>query len=586
MRQIKRRMSAILSLVLALSLLTGCGGTGTQAPAQNNSPAAGRENVATDGNGWYLWDEDGAINLTGRGAESEHAMVASAKVEASQAGLSILKAGGNAIDAAIATAFALSVVEPNASGIGGGGHMLVYTADGDAHFIDFRGTAPASATLQTWNRKAYGGQAACIPAEVAGLWYVYEHFGSGKIEWADLLAPAIELAEEGFYVSPTLYKDILNTYDFSTTYEAFGDFITNDGLPYEVGDLYINTDQAKALHLIAEQGPDGFYKGEVAEAIVDSLQADGGFMTLEDLEDVQVRELDVVRGSYRGYELVSTPFGGSTTIEALQIMENYDISSMEFGSSELVNLYAEAFCASFRDRFDHLGDPEYQDIPFENLLSKSLAAERASQIKLGQITDFEKIKNITDYEDSHESLDTTHISVADEDGNMVACTQTINGIFGCKIVVEGYGFMLNNVMDAFSTSASRPNALAPGKTPNSSMSPMVVLKDGKPYLVIGTPGARHIITTMTEVLVDIIDYGMGVQEAVDAPRMFYDTEGILQHESRYSEDTITKLTDIGYELQEYDEFDKTFGSVQAIQYADGGLIGAADPRRDGKALGY
>ncbi len=590
----KKKISTLIALLLAFTLLLGgcgqgtTGGTSSDDTAENESTLSAT-GVVTDGEGWYLWDENTLeINRTDRGAVSENGMVAAAKLEASQAGVEILEAGGNAVDAAVAVAFALSVVEPNASGIGGGGHMLIYTADGEAHFIDFRGTAPAAATLQNWNRESTGGQAVTIPAEVAGLWYVYENYGSGNVTWAELLQPAIELAENGFYVSTTLYKDMLDSFDYMITNDCLGEVFLNDGLLYEVGDLFVNTAMAEALTLIAEEGPDAFYQGVIAEAIIDTIEEYGGFMTMDDLANVQVRELEVTTGTYRGYTLISSPFGGASVIEALNILENYDVSSMGYQTAETENLYAEAFQITFRDRFDYLGDPEYAAIPLLNLISKSFAKVRASQIVLGTMQTYETQTDILSYEDdSYESADTTHFSVADADGNMVACTQTINGIFGAKIAVSEYGFALNNVMDAFSTSTSSSNCVAPGKTPNSSMSPMIILdENGDPFMVLGTPGSRKIITTMVQVISNIIDFDMDLQDAIDAPRIFMDTTQTLQMESRFGDALAEAMEEMGYPVSVYDEYDKIFGSVQAIQFSGDTLIGGADPRRDGKAVGY
>lgn len=596
----KKTARSAASILLAAAMLTGCASetTTTTTPAVSDpAPAAfsaaaetmAATGVVTDGQGWYLWDEATLeTNRTGRGGVSETGMVAAAKTEASQAGVKVLEAGGNAIDAAVATAFALSVVEPNASGIGGGGHMLIYTADGEAHFLDFRGTAPSAATLQSWNRKAVGGQASTVPGEVAGLWYAYENYGSGNVSWEELIQPAIDLAENGFYVTPVLYKDMLDTFDYMIKYEDLGNVFLKDGLLYEIGDLFVNEGQAKALRLIAEQGPDAFYKGEIGEAIIEALEEDGGFMTMDDLADFQVRELDVVTSTYRGYTLISTPFGGASVLEAMNVMENFDIAASGYQTAQTQNILAETFQITFRDRFDYLGDPDYADIPLENLLSKSLASTRASQIRLGTTQTYKKLTSISAYtDDAYESADTTHFSVADADGNMVACTQTVNGIFGSKIAISEYGFAMNNVMDAFSTSSSSNNVVAPGKTPNSSMSPTIVLDtEGEPFLVIGSPGSRKIITTVAQVLSNVIDFGMDIQDAIDAPRIFMDTEQKFQMESRYPEGVSDAMTAMGYDVSVYDEFDKIFGSVQAIMYKDGKLVGGADPRRDGKALGY
>ncbi|MBO4872982.1 MAG: gamma-glutamyltransferase [Lachnospiraceae bacterium] len=546
-------------------------------------PASG---VVTDGKGWYLWDESNHVSREGRGDTGQVGMVATAKYEASCAGMEILELGGNAIDAAVASAFALSVVEPNASGIGGGGHMLIYTADGQAHFLDFRGTAPAAATSQSWGGAEYGARSVTVPLEVEGLWTAYTNYGSGKVSWEQILAPAIRLAEEGYYITPTLYKDMLDTYDYLTEDPGLREIYLDDGFLYEIGDRLTNLPQAAALRKIAAEGPDGFYTGEIAEAIIETLDENGGLMTVEDLANRRVRELDVVRGSYRGYTILTTPFGGASVMEAMNILENFDVKEMGFGSEKLLNLYGELFQLVYRDRFDNLGDPDYADIPLDHLLSKAFAKARAGQIEFGTTKKAEKL-SVYDYFDAGESQDTTHFSVADAEGNMVACTQTVNGIFGSKICVGKYGIVLNNVMAAFSTSVNSNNKCEPGKTPNSSMSPSMVLDpEGRPFLVLGSPGSRKIITTLTQILVDVLDFGMEIQEAVNQPRVFNDTERSFGYESRFDEAVIEALKKMGYSVHGSDDFDKIYGSVQAIEYKDGVIYGAADPRRDGKAIGY
>ena len=566
----------------------------TAAPAETVPPETGRvpeetlpeKGVVTDGKGWYLWDENNRITQSGRDDIGEVGMVSTAKYEASAAGMEIIELGGNAIDAAVAAAFALSVVEPNSSGLGGGGNMLIYTADGQAHFLDFRGTAPAAATLGKWAGAATGALSVTVPLEVEGLWTAFTRYGSGRVSWEQVLAPAIRLAEDGFYVTPTLREDMRASFTSLYRDKGLKELYLNNGVLYWVGDRFTNKPLAQTLRMIAEGGPDVFYTGPIAEAIIETMDGYGGLMTLEDLANRKVRELEVVKGNYRGYTILATPFGGASVTEAMNILENFDLKEMGFGSAQLLNLYGEAFQMVFRDRFDYLGDPDYADIPLENLLSKAFAKARAAQIHLGTTEQAVKLR-VHEYSDAGESQDTTHFSVADAEGNMVACTQTINGIFGAKIAVGQYGIVLNNIMNAFSTNPNSNNRCEPGKTPNSNMSPTIVLDpEGKPFMVLGSPGSRKIITSVAQILVNVIDFGMGLQEAVDQPRMFNDTTRKYAFENRFDESVITALKEMGYDLHPSGPFDTIFGSVQAILYKDGVIYGAADPRRDGKAIGY
>ena len=599
-----KRMKQLAALSLALLLLPGCAGTpaGSTQSTSIETPAVSTPveeitiNAPTDGQGWYLWDENGTINMTGRGAQGQNAVVASAKVEASQAGLAVLQKGGNAIDAAVATAFALAVVEPNASGIGGGGFMLVHTAQGESVFLDFREIAPAAAAIEQYAldengmvvtaEKSAGGKSVAIPGEVAGLWYAYEHFGSGKVEWAELIQPAIDLARGGYILTQTLQADISDTYNYMLTNEELGGLFLEDLFVPEVGTTMYNEAMAVTLEKLAADGRDAFYTGEIAQAMVDSVQEAGGFMTMEDLANYEVRVDEPVQGTYRGYQVLSSPLpssGGTHVIEALNIMENFDLAGYGFGSTENLHLLTEIFGIVFKDRSLYMGDPNYIDVPESGLVSKEYAAAAAAQLTETSIADY---SDVDPWQYEHE--DTTHFSVADAEGNMVAVTQTINLAFGSKVVVKGCGFVFNDEMNDFSADPSSPNAIAPGKTPLSSMSPTVVLnEDGSPFMVLGSPGSMRIITTVTQVISNVIDHSMTLEEAIDAPRIYADTQGVLHYEDRFDAATIAALAEMGYEVGAVDPYYRSYGSVQAVHYdEDGTLVGGADPRRDGKALAY
>ena len=612
----KRKKLAVLSLaaLMAVSSAAGCsapqktseeaaapvtseestGTTESESMAQEETQDGSTGRV-TDGNGWYLWDDSGNVNMEGRGAVGENAMIASAKVEASQAGVEILKAGGNAVDAAVAVGFALGVVECNYSGLGAGGFMTIHSEDGEVVFLDFRERAPQAATPDMWpkdskgnvigNQKAIGGKSVGVPGEVAGLSYAFEKYGSGNVTWEEVLQPAIKLAEEGFYVAPNLGEVWKDYYGWMLDYPEFGDiYLKDDGMTYEVGELFKTPALAKTVRKIAEGGKDAFYKGPMAEAMVNRINKYGGVFTVEDFENYTVKEMEPVRGTYRGYQIISSPLpssGGTHVVEALNVLENFDVASMEHNSAENLHYLAEAFKIAFNDRALYMGDPEYVDVPIGGLTSKEYAKKQAEQIQPDKATVYEEVNPWT-----YEHKDTTHFSVADKDGNMVAVTQTHN--YPSGVAMNEYGFIFNNEMDDFSADPESPNAIAPGKTPLSSMSPTVVLKeDGSPFMVLGTPGATRIITTVTQLISNVIDHGMTIQEAIDAPRIFNTSTSAVAYEGRIDKSVIAELVEMGYEMDEKEEIDKYFGNANAVYYGDDGkLYGGSDFRRDSKSFGY
>ena len=486
----KRKKLAVLSLaaLMAVSSAAGCsapqktseeaaapvtseestGTTESESMAQEETQDGSTGRV-TDGNGWYLWDDSGNVNMEGRGAVGENAMIASAKVEASQAGVEILKAGGNAVDAAVAVGFALGVVECNYSGLGAGGFMTIHSEDGEVVFLDFRERAPQAATPDMWpkdskgnvigNQKAIGGKSVGVPGEVAGLSYAFEKYGSGNVTWEEVLQPAIKLAEEGFYVAPNLGEVWKDYYGWMLDYPEFGDiYLKDDGMTYEVGELFKTPALAKTLRKIAEEGKDAFYKGPMAEAMVNRINKYGGVFTVEDFENYTVKEMEPVRGTYRGYQIISSPLpssGGTHVVEALNVLENFDVASMEHNSAENLHYLAEAFKIAFNDRALYMGDPEYVDVPIGGLTSKEYAKKQAEQIQPDKATVYEEVNPWT-----YEHKDTTHFSVADKAGNMVAVTQTHN--YPSGVAMNEYGFIFNNEMDDFSADPESPNAIAPG----------------------------------------------------------------------------------------------------------------------------
>lgn len=544
---------------------------------------------------WKPYDEKGEMIRTDRNGTGKVGVVSTGKVEASRIGKEILEKGGNAIDAAVAAGFALGVAEPNSSGLGGGGFMLIRIAKtGEVVFIDFRERAPKNANPDMWkvdengkvegNKKIEGGKAAGIPGEVAGLLYALEHYGTMSRE--EVIRPSVNLAKNGLFVTPTLSNDMKNQFDMMEKYPETGKvFLTADGLPYEVGEKFTNKDMAKTLEILIKKGKDGFYKGEVAKSVVNSLNKYDGIFTMEDLANYQPIVRKPVRGFYRGYEIISSPSpssGGAIVIEILNILENFDVAKLQVNSPEYLHLFSEVYKLAYADRAKYMGDSDYTPVPMKGFTSKKYAKE------VSKYVDLKKAKPSVAHDPwLYEHEDTTHYSIADKEGNMVAITKTVNGLFGNSVVADGYGFVLNNEMDDFVTGSGHPNSVAPGKTPLSSMSPTIVLKDGKPFMVLGSPGATKIISTVSQVISRVIDHKMGIQEAIDAPRMYDNTKDEVNVESRISDDTVKALEKMGHTVNKTSDWDRGMGSVQAVLYKeDGSLEGGADPRRDGKALGY
>ncbi len=549
--------------------------------------------------GFETVDADGNRITTGRDATSKTAMAVASKYEVSQVGAEILKKGGNAVDAAVAMGFAQAVAEPFTNGPGGGGLAVIHMADGKNIFVDFREIAPAAATLDLYldaegknnGNTMLGGLASGIPGDVAGLLYMLENYGSGKLTREEIMAPAIRIAEEGLYISAYAASSITDAYEKATQFpEMQKVYWDENGLPLEAGVVLKNPDFAKTLKIIAEKGKDGFYKGEVAQAIVDSLAKYDGVMTLEDLAGYEATVREPVSGTYRGYTLLSSPppsSGGTILIEILNILENYDVASLKINSPEYIHLIVETFKLAYADRAQYMADEAFADVPLEGLANKEYAKERAALI------DLTKAQQPTFGDPTlHEGSNTTHYSVADAEGNAVAVTKTINYYFGSGVMVDGYGFMMNNEMDDFSTSADSVNKVEPGKKPLSSMSPTVVLKeDGTPYLVLGTPGGARIFASIAQIISRVIDHKMPLHDAISVPKIWnngpannfqYETPLKGYEEYAITEETVAKLTEMGH--------DKigtaASGAVQAIEYLeDGTLYGTADPRQDGKAVG-
>ena len=538
------------------------------------------------------------LRLYGRGATGANGMAAAAKPEASQVGLEILKMGGNAVDAAVATGFALGVLEPNASGIGGGGFMVVKLAGmKEAIVIDFRPTAPAAATPDMYkldergraigNASVEGGLASAVPGEVKGLLYALEKYGSKKLTRAQVVQPALDWAERGVPVTANLAQIIKDQFGKLSKFENGLAIYSKDGFPPEVGDTIVNKDLAGTLRLIQAQGADAIYKGDIAARIVAENRKRGGILTVEDLAGYQVKVRAPITGSYRGYTLVTAPppAGGTHVLQLLNIVENADLAALGEQSTATAHLWSEACKLVFADRSKYSADPDFVNVPYKGLASKAYAKTLANLIRPDAVMKAPEAGDPSKYE----SGSTTHYSVMDKDGNMVAVTKTINMFFASGVVVPGTGIIMGDDMDDFELRPGSVNSIEPGKRMLSSMSPTLVLDpQGRPFMAIGSPGATRIITTLAQVISNVIDRGMPIQAAISAPRLYQGRTGNLLMEGRYSINAYNGLLKLGHTVTVAPDFDAAFGGVHAVlfDHAAKVLHGGADPRRDGQAAGY
>lgn len=531
-------------------------------------------------------------------------MVASVDVMATQVGVDILKQGGNAVDAAVAVGYALAVTHPQAGNLGGGGFMLLRTKDGATTAIDFREMAPAGATRDMFldeqgnpdsKKSLTSPLASGTPGTVAGLSLALEKYGSLLLN--SVVRPAIKLAQEGFIVNDALADD-LKTYGSEVLphHENSKAIFWKDGEPLKKGDKLVQQDLANSLTMIAENGPDAFYKGEIARQIAQQMQQNGGLITTDDLAAYQAVERTPVSGEYRGYQIFSMPppsSGGIHIVQILNILENFDMNKYGFGSADAIQIMAEAEKYAYADRSEYLGDPDFVNVPWQALTSKTYAKSIAGQIDINKAKPSSEIRpgKLAPYE----SDQTTHFSVVDKDGNAVAVTYTLNTTFGTGIVAGNTGILLNNQMDDFSAKPGVPNvyglvggeanAVGPKKRPLSSMSPTIVVKDGKTWLVTGSPGGSRIITTVLQMVVNTIDFGMNVAEATNAPRFHHQwLPDELRVEKGFSPDTLKLLEQKGQKVA----LKEAMGSTQSIMVGpDGELYGASDPRSvDDLTAGY
>lgn len=531
-------------------------------------------------------------------------VVSSADELASQVGIDILKNGGNAIDAAVGVGFALAVVYPQAGNLGGGGFMVMHMAATHAiaynTSIDYREKAPAGAFRDMYldangnivnGLSTTGHLAGGVPGSVDGMLMALSDYGTmGRYE---VMKYAIELAENGFHINEK-FANLLN--EFQPQFKAFPSTMKVFGGKFKAGDLIVQKDLANTLRLISEQGRDGFYKGYVADCIVNEMKKENGIITYQDLENYKAVQRNVIEGTYRGYEIISMAppsSGGISLIYLLNILENYDLKSMGYANAETIALMTEGMRRVYADRSQYMGDKDFYPVPVETLISKDYAKQR--------FTDFNNTNASRSSDISHgeikitEKENTTHYSVADKWGNCVSVTTTINDNFGSKLVIEGAGFFLNNEMDDFVSKPGVPNmygllgsdanAIEPNKRMLSSMTPTIILKDNKPFMITGSPGGGRIITTVLTNIINVIDFGMTLQDAIDKPRFhhqWYPDEiqvegGLLTSEQRI------RLEALGYKINDF----RNYGSIDAIIFNEyGEMSGHSDRRGYGKAIGY
>jgi gamma-glutamyltranspeptidase/glutathione hydrolase len=527
----------------------------------------------------------------------EKGMVVSQNTIATKVGADILRQGGNAVDAAVATAFALAVTLPRAGNIGGDGFMMVHLAKtGETIFIDYRGVAPKAAKLDTFvdqdgkeidDVASKGYRAPTVPGTVAGLYLAHQKYG--RLPWKTLVEPAYRLAADGVVLSPD------EAFVFSWGKQRLSEsaagkqaFYKPDGALYRAGETLKQPDLAWSLRQIADKGADAFYRGEIAQRFAADMKAHGGLITAEDLASYKAVIRKPLIGSYRGLTVMTSPpasAGGATLLEMLNILETFDLKASGLGSAKTLHLQAEAMKMAYADRARYLGDTDFVKVPLGGFASKVYGAERAKRINPDRATPAKDLGVGDPW--AFESHNTTHFSVADAEGNAVSNTYTLGADFGSGVMVAGAGFVLNNQMNNYAHEAAwrarkagkplPPNALEPGKRVLSTMMPTMIFKDGKPWLITGTPGGATIIDTVLQVIVNTVDFKLNVAEATHQPRIFQDASDTLRVEPNFNPDTVALLKAMGHPITS----DETMGSAQSIMIDNGLFLGGADPRRPG-----
>ena len=546
----------------------------------------------------------GALLPAAQPVRARHGMVVSSERHATEAGLRVLESGGNAVDAAVTVGFALAVTHPSAGNIGGGGFMLLRLADGRTTFIDFRESAPAAASrnmyLDTSGKATadsiIGYRASGVPGTVRGLEYASRKYG--RKPWADVVRPAVELASRGFPLSYPQAQSLKAAAGELGRFPESKRIFLRDGYSYETGETFVQPELGRTLERIARLGAADFYEGETARLLAQDMQRHGGAITLADLKDYAVVERRPLTGKYRGYDIVTAPppsSGGVGVLQMLGVLDGTGFEKAGAGSATAVHYMAEAMRRYFADRARHLGDPDFVKPPLGSVIGslldpKYIGGLRAS-IDAERATPSSQVHGGTF--EVRESEETTHYTVVDGEGNIAAVTYTLNGGYGSKVTPAGLGFLLNDEMDDFAAKPGEANmfgliqgeanAIAPRKRPLSSMTPTILLKDGKPYLALGSPGGPTIINTVLETIVNVVDFGMNVQDAVNWPRFHHQwMPDTLSVEPGYSPDTVALLEKRGYTIRRT----AAQGEVAAVMLAAGWLEGAADPRTEAFAGGY
>ena len=543
-------------------------------------------------------------NATHHPVVGRNGMVSTQNFLATQIGVDILRQGGNAVDAGVAVGLALAVTLPRAGNVGGGGFFLLHLADENRTVaVDFRETAPAAAYSDMFfgedgevdnEEYRFTHKSSAIPASVAGFDHLLRNYGT--MSWREVAQPAIELARDGMVVWEDLAVNLARSKPrLSANPASRAKFYKPDGSNYEVGDLYRQPDLAWTLEQVAEGGGDAFYKGEIARRIAADMAKHNGLITMEDLANYRVTEREPVRGTFRGYDIaaMSAPSsGGMHIVQMLNIFENFPLKEMGYGSTDAMHVMAESMKLAYADRSKYLGDPDYLDLPVAALTSKAYAGELAKTISLSRARPSSDIGpgNLAPYE----SPETTHYSILDSEGNALVNTYTLMFSYGSGVVIDGTGILMNNnlgnftlrpdIPDAFGLMGSADNQIAAGRRPVSSMTPIIVLRDGRPFLLTGSPGGSRIITTNLQLLVNVLEHGMNIADATARPRMHHQWyPDRLQVESGVSPDAIRMLRARGHDVQ----FSAGMGSLQTVMFSDGIFYGYADPRRPGAmALGY
>lgn len=533
---------------------------------------------------------------------ARHTMVVTRETHATDIGNAVLASGGNAVDAAVAVAFALAVAHPSAGNLGGGGFMLIRLANGKATFIDFRERAPASASRNMYigpdgeptQDSIIGYRASGIPGTVAGMEYAHKKYGHKK--WSELVTPAVDLARKGFPVSWGLAQSLQSDSTVSklSRFPASKRIFLRDERSYEFGDTFVQPELAKTLARIRSRGAKDFYQGETARLLAADMQSHGGTITLEDLHGYKVIEREPLTGTYRGYGVITSPppsSGGVGILQMMGMLEGTDYEKTGAGSARTLHFEAEAMRRYFADRSEYMGDPAFYPVPVTRLLDPKYIAIRRASIDPEHATPSDQI--LPGKLDINEATETTHFSIVDRDGNAVSMTYTLNGSFGSGVTAEGLGFLLNNEMDDFAPKPGSKNmfgliqgeadAIAPRKTPLSSMTPTILTKDGKLFMVVGSPGGPTIINTVLQTILNVIDFHMNAQEAVDQPRIHHQwMPDEIRLERGISPDTIGILRSMGHKVVETG----SIGELAVILSRNGWLEGAPDGRVEATAKGH